>query len=277
MFVLVDVGAIGGNNLITLVAVVGGAALAVDWIVGRWNLRGLGVQWQLPAELFAGQGARGAFIVRNGRQLGTARGLEVDDGHAITTVDAVPAGAECASRVWWRFPDRGPFAIAGAEVRSLHPFGFFVHRVRVEGRADGLVYPRPLAGEARSAGETIGDTTPDDRQADTGDFRDLRPYRPGDRLRSIHWRTSARAGEPMVVVRGGERSEGVWVQVQREPLEDELSRATGAVLEACHHGVPVGLVLPDDDSMRQPRAGTRWRRELLDALARFGLDSEGTV
>jgi uncharacterized protein (DUF58 family) len=267
-FILIDLGAIGGNNLIVLVACVGWAALAIDLIVGRWNLGGLEVQWRLPEELFAGQGCRGAFVVVNRRRRGESRALEVSDGFAVASVPLLQPGTEMIARAWWRLPRRGPFVIRGVAVRSVFPFGLFEHRARTGAVAEGLVYPRPLPGRFRAAGEMQGDGQDDNRRDQTGDFRELRPYRAGDRIRRIHWRTSARVGQPMVVVRGGEQSAAVLVVVRSEgELEDELGRATGAVLDATGRGVAVGLVLPGEDGLQRPQTGTRWRRQLLDALA----------
>lgn len=267
-FVLVDLGAIGGNNLIVLVACIAWAALAVDLLVGRWNVSGLEVCWRLPEELYAGQGCRGAFVVTNRRRRGGAYAIALSDGFASAGVEAVEAGDEVVSRAWWRLPRRGPFAIRGVEARSTFPFGLFEHRGRTGAAATGLVYPRPLSGRFRQAGEMEGDGRGADRRDQGGDFRELRPYRPGDRIRRIHWRTSARVGQPMVVVRGGEQTDAVLVVVRLGgDLEEELRRATGAVLDASGRGLAVGLVLPGDDALEQPSAGTRWRRQLLDALA----------
>jgi uncharacterized protein (DUF58 family) len=278
-FVLVDLGALGGNNLIVLVACVAWAVLVVDLLVGRWNVAGVSVGWRLPEELYAGQGCRGAFVVDSGRRPGpgprTRYALEVTDGVASAEVPRVVPGEEAVQRVFWRLPARGPFVLDGVTVRSRFPFGLFEHRAQSTGRAEGLCYAAPLSGRLASAGEVEGvvhDGAPD-RREQAGDFRELRPYRPGDRIRSIHWPTTARVGEPMVVVRGGERSDAVRVSVRTTTpgpaLEEAVSRATGAVLEATAGGRAVGLELPGDPTLLRPGGGTRWRRRLLDALALY--------
>lgn len=267
---LVNLGAVGGNNLIVLLACIGWGALAVDLAVGRWNISGLDVRWRLPRELFAGLGCRGAFVVMNHRLRGVARDLSVSDGFASAGLDQVAPGEELEGRAWWRLPRRGPFVLQGVEICSTFPFGLFEHRIHTGGEARGVVYPRPLDGTLVDAGEMEGDDRTDDRRDQTGDFRELRAYRPGDRLRSIHWRTSARVGQPMVVVRGGERTDAVHVVVRADgDLELALSRAAGAILEASERGLAVGLVLEGHEALRRPSIGTRWRRQLLDALAEF--------
>ncbi|MEZ4317032.1 MAG: DUF58 domain-containing protein [Myxococcota bacterium] len=272
-FLLVNLGAIGGNNLIVLVACIGCAALAVDLVGGRWNLGGLQVGWRLPEELFAGQACRGAFVVTNRRRRGAAHRIALGDGFATASVSELGPGDEAVAWAWWRLPRRGPFAFRGVQLRSTWPLGLFAHSCELAEEAHGVVYPRPLAGRFRDAGDREGDARSDDRRDQTGDFRELRPYRPGDRIRSIHWRTSARVGQPMVVVRGGERTDAVLVVVRADAeVEEELGRATGAVLDATSRGQAVGLVLPGDDALQRPSVGTRWRRQLLDALALYDGD-----
>jgi len=274
-FVLIDLGAIGGNNLIVLIACLGWAILAVDLGLGRLNLRGVEVQWRLPEELYAGQGCRGAFVVRNHRRRGVIRGLQLADGFATAALDALGPGQEGVARAWWRLPRRGMFHIRGVELLSRYPFGLFEHRCRTGSNATGVVYPRPLPGRLEDAGQMHGSDRDDDRHDQTGDFRELRPYRPGDRLRSIHWRTSARVGRPMVVVRGGERTDAVRVVVRGgAAVEAELECAAGAILDASGRGVAVGLVLPGQPELASPATGTRWRRQLLDALALYDEGAE---
>lgn len=270
-FVLADVGAVGGNNLIVLVGCAGLAAVWVDLAAGRWNLRGVHVRWSLPGELFAEVPCRGAFVVENGRPRGDLHRIEVSDGVAAARADGVAPGEERAVWAWWRFARRGRFALDGIVVRSSWPFGLFTHTRTLPGEAEGVVWPRPASAHGREVPATDGDAGHADHADPTGDFRDLRPYRPGDRLRDIHGRTSARVGRPMVIVRSAERTGGVRATVRGDrPLEDELTRATGVILEASARGVPVGLELPGDPELARPTAGTRWRRRLLDALALAG-------
>ncbi len=134
--------------------------------------------------------------------------LEPADGvrHAVITV---PAGR----RATVRFPVRAVrwgVAVPGrVELVARDRFGLFissaVHRPRLAMRvhpADGnrrsVMTPRRLrvrVGDHRSR-----------RHGDGADFAEVRPYRPGDRVRSHNWRVSARRGEPWVTIRHPDRS-----------------------------------------------------------------------
>lgn len=262
-FVLTDLGALGGNNLVVLVASVLWAAVVVDGVLGWVNLRGLTVVRHLPDELFARQGARGTFEVTRTGRLPVHR-IEIGDGVATATAEEVRATVVLPT--WWRFPTRGEVEVGRIEVRSAFPFGLFRHRLELGEPAAVLVYPCPQEGAGVPRQRSSVEGRPDPRREGTGDLQDLRPYRPGDRLRSIHWPTSARAGRPMVGLRAAEEDAGRVVRVGEAASESELERATGAVLGAWSEGVAVGLE-GLGPALAAPRRGVRWRRRLLEALA----------
>ena len=110
-----------------------------------------------------------------------------------------------------------------------------------------------------------------------GDLVGLRPYRPGDAPRTVHWPTTARVGALYVAERAGEAEGSVEVEVhdvgRGASWERELSRAAGEVHRALQLGRRVGLRLPAIDGLPPrtlaPGAGGSWRRTLFDALARM--------
>lgn len=263
-FVLTDLGALGGNNLVVLVASVAWAALLVDAVLGRASLRSLSVVRELPAELFARTGCRGRFQVTNHGRL-AARQLTLDDGVASATAAVVPEG-DVGVAAWWRMPTRGPATLGAIRVETRFPFGLFVHRRLLGEPVDVLVFPTPRPGRTTPARRSARDGATHPLHQGAGDLRNLRPYQPGDRLRSLHWATSARVGRPMVALRHAEVDAGVVVTLPAPPDEDSLEEATGAVLDACAQGVPVGLT-GLDPRLARPRTGIRWRRRLLDAMA----------
>lgn len=92
----------------------------------------------------------------------------------------------------------GAFRVGDVFLRSFGPFGVFRYEARIDCRRPLKVYPAPeavrdllrplrtqvFAGNhvAREKGEGI-------------EFADLRPFVPGDRIRHVNWRASARRGE----------------------------------------------------------------------------------
>ncbi len=82
-------------------------------------------------------------------------------------------------------------------------------------------------------------------QADIGEPRGARPYRPGDSRRRVHWRATAHAGELMVRELEGPSAEPVTVKVTLPSDPDEAERvaerALGTVVQLLERGAPVHL------------------------------------
>jgi uncharacterized protein (DUF58 family) len=116
------------------------------------------------------------------------------------------------------------------------------------------------------------------------DFADLRPYRPGDRLRDVSWATSARLGDPWVVVHHPERTGTVlllldtFIGEEREtgPALARAARAAWAVASAHLRAQDrVGLLARGRASAWVPPSGGRRARWLLiDRLLSVGAAAE---
>lgn len=266
-----------GNNLLYLLWAVALVLWAAELALGRANLADLSPLRQLPAELVADSDATGRLVIRNHRRWLPAIALEVEDvgaGASVAIAEVVPRGAAGGVAVW-RFPDRGPAALRSLRVRSRFPFGWVDRELDVPAPAEIVVYPRssaasilPDAGSDGAGRDAAG------ARGGVGEFHGLRGYEAGDRLRSIHWRTTARVGAVMVIQRSAEADPAVCVRVRRTPpeaWEAEISRAAGELSRAFARGWRVGLELPavgGGPARSLPeQGGSTWRRALLEALA----------
>jgi uncharacterized protein (DUF58 family) len=100
-----------------------------------------------------------------------------------------------------RAPHRGIYAVGPLVVDYEDPFGLVRTTLRV-GSPDRLVVAPPLVRLPTTGGALTraeGESTVIQRRA-SGSFDDLitREYRPGDALRRVHWKASARRGNLMV-------------------------------------------------------------------------------
>lgn len=175
--------------------------VSVAFVFGRMHFR-VGVELQ-PARVVAGERALGRLVVGNaGAKASTPSRLELPVGAGLAefVVPSLPPGGE-HEELFAVPTNRRAVIIAGPAisvrgdqlgllrrtVRWTDPVELFVHPVtaRLRPSAAGLV--RDLEGEITKT-ITNNDIS----------FHALRAYEPGDALRNVHWRTSARTGQLMV-------------------------------------------------------------------------------
>lgn len=110
---------------------------------------------------------------------------------------------------------RGIYTWKELQLRTAAPLGLFWCRRSHAAKAQAIVYPQILSLNACPLLDNIGETShvhveqyARSNQSHEGFTRALRPYRWGDPIRLVHWRTSARYGELRVreleILTGGE-------------------------------------------------------------------------
>jgi uncharacterized protein (DUF58 family) len=261
----------GSNNLLIGLVSVGWTALLLEPLVGRLNLARLQATRTLPVDLFACTPAVAEVALGNPTPW-TTLALRVDGSEEA--VDVAPRGSSTVMLPLLP-PKRGARLVGPVMVRSSFPFGWVVHERVLSAGSEVLVFPQPgMAGEAHTAEGSEEGALPSHGTGE-GDFRGLRAYRPGDPMRQIHWRTTARVGQTMVVQRGAtaiQHLEVVVCRVSPDLWEGEISAATKRCLDSLERDVPVGLSLPrggDTSERIAPGTGPAHRRVLLAALARL--------
>src|SRR3954467_4338916 len=120
-------------------------------------------------------------------------------------------------------------------------------------------------------------------------FSEVRPYQPGDEIRSIDWNVTARMGEPFVKVFAEERELTALIAVDRSASQDAgLSRQVKAevaaeiaallVFSALENGDRAGLLLFTDRIERYvpPRRGKKHGLRLISETLAFRPRGRGT-
>jgi uncharacterized protein (DUF58 family) len=136
-------------------------------------------------------------------------------GYTVSSARA----ADPSSQIDWRAHTvctrRGVFSLGPWELRIGEPFGILLVRQLYLQRQDILVYP-PLAvlpEQFLPHRGALGDHRPLNQplRAETIASTTVRSYVPGDPLRNIHWRTTARRNAPFVKVFAPEAASNVWL------------------------------------------------------------------
>jgi uncharacterized protein (DUF58 family) len=187
-----------------------------------------------------------------------------------------------------RSEDRGYHAIGPGTVRSADIFGLFPRGLEQPAREHLLVFPRvfglPELGlpADRPFGERKGTTR---LYEDPLRIAGLREYRPGDSLRRIDWKATARSGdlqsrvydpaatEQLYVLLNIDTMEHSWEGYLKDELERAVSVAASVAVWAAEQRYAVGLLAngayPDADRpIRVPPSRSREQiTRILEALA----------
>jgi uncharacterized protein (DUF58 family) len=164
-------------------------------------------------------------------------------------------------------------------VRAHDPLGLVVHEGGSDHRRPLRVYPQPeeLAGLVRAHETQVGVGEHVSRAKGEGiEFADLRPFLPGDRIRRVNWRASARRGELWVNEANPERNTDVVLFLDtfeearlggRGTLDLTVRAAASLAEEYLRHRDRVGLVsFGGTLSWLVPATGLVQRYRIVDSM-----------
>lgn len=182
--------------------------LAVLLTLGGTRLR-LGIALT-PGRVVAGRTSRATLTAQAGGRTGPAATVELPVGQTVASF-AVPmlrSGEQWRSTVEVPTSRRGVITVGPVTTVRGDPFGLARREVSRAEAVELFVHPAVLPLPPLDAGlvrDLEGRATTDPSASDL-DFHTLRPYSPGDELRHIHWRSSARAtaatGSTTLLVKG---------------------------------------------------------------------------
>lgn len=184
-------------------------------------------------------------------------------------------------------PERGEFRVGPAELRISDPLGLFPRSIVFPETSALIVYPETRRiGGSRPSGVPQGALRVADRAyEDVTRFRSIRPYLPGDELRRINWKASARSRSlvtneylssltsPLMIALDLDES-GYARRSRYDDLERAVETAASLVRAASGQGQPVGFAtngrfwggIAAPPMPPAPGNGTA----IMDALARVG-------
>jgi uncharacterized protein (DUF58 family) len=175
--------------------------VSIAFVFGRLHYR-VGIELQ-PARVVAGERALGRLVVENaGAATSTPSRLELPVGAGLAefVVPALPSGAE-HEELFAVPTNRRAVIVAGPAVSVRgDQLGLLRRTVRWTEPVELFVHPRTARLQPSAAGlvrDLEGEVTKTITNNDIS-FHALRAYEPGDALRNVHWRTSARTGQLMV-------------------------------------------------------------------------------
>lgn len=192
-------------NLLLLLAYAMAGLLVLNGVLARLHVRRV-TACRLPLlPVYAGEQVRSRMQVRN--LSARAATVNVLDPGTDWHIERIAPGEAIDCPKDRSFPNRGRVKLPAPVVWSGFPLGLLRYEKPAGADDDAIVLPavgevdadglrrwlaRQAGGEGRSR-KVLRRAT-----VEQADVRGIRPFRPGDSLRSVHWRSSARRGELMV-------------------------------------------------------------------------------
>ncbi len=194
-------------NLVLLLAYLMLALLILNGVLARLHARRVSARREPVPPVFAGEEVVVGLTAANGgsRPATAAVQDEAGGGPVNWFVHHLPAGGTAAFTARVAFPVRGRSA-PGLRVGSAYPFGLLKCDRGVPAEEVVVLPPAGLADADGLRRWLLRSAEGDGRArrvlrrvtADAADVRGVRPYRPGDPIRAVHWRSTARRGSLMV-------------------------------------------------------------------------------
>jgi uncharacterized protein (DUF58 family) len=276
-----------GNNLLYLLLGALLGAMAVSGWLSEQSLRKLEIRRTLPAGVPVGREFRMRYRVRKGKGRLTSFAVELSEPGLPGTafIPRVGPGESAVATARQRFVRRGVYPLREITLSTDFPFGLFRKEREVPLPGEVVVWPRtdravpdaiagggderPLAAGSRMA-----------RGAVRGEYRSLREYHPEDDARDIHWRTTARRGQPVVREYDRDAGKALWIvldtsQPEGEAAEDAVEIAASLCARASLERTPFALAA--GDAVVEGGTGQPHLERALDALARVDFGGSAGV
>jgi uncharacterized protein (DUF58 family) len=238
------------------------------------TLRGLTLHLRPVSPVFAGDTARLEAVLASPDGARCGIGLRLQDADAATLgYTDVPAGGQALLHLGFVPAQRGLHALPTLNAETRFPLGLFRAWAVWRPAMSLLVYPQPERPvSALPPARAVSGGTARARTSSSGEFEGIRGYRRGDPLKTVAWRSSAKAmasgGELVSRDSSTQSRQQLWLDWQSCGVggaEARLSRLAAWILEADRRDMAWGLSLPGREI--PIGHGDAHRRQGLEALA----------
>lgn len=276
LLALMAVGGLNFNNNMTLMLVfLLGSVTMLTTLLAYRNQVGIRVNGILASPVFAGDDAQFRVLLKNPEERHRFA-IRVTRAASVDCADIEPQNTR-RLRVAQKARHRGWMEMEPFRIENRFPLGLFRAWSVVIPRARCLVYPTPALNPPPLPQTGRGDHGAAQR-GEGEHFHGLRNYRPGDPLRRIAWRASARHQKLYSREMESPRNEACelnWYLMGGGNIEEKLSILTAWVLRAERRQIPYSLEMP---GVALPAdLGDSHRDACLEALALFRSGEGGTA
>lgn len=273
-----------GINLLYMLAAAVLSFLIVSYFLAWRSLRRVNLHVAAPRAAHRDQEVALTLTIENRKWLSPLASTRIESsnawGEAVGYVRVISAKAYARLRVREVFPRRGSYSIPAYTLVTRFPFGLVEGWKSFSSEGQILVYPRVHPLRTSAAEQTSGSRYRSRTVAGDGDeFYSMREYLPGDDIRRISWRTSARMGKLMIreLARQNSRFVLFLLDTRRDPVKDgpdfderfeqaiELVASLGVTLLERQYNIAIEC----PQGHLESGEGSGQKRRMLEFLARI--------
>ncbi len=239
-----------GNNMAYMFTFFILSFLLISFIYTKNNLRNIDISNLRYESVFAGSKLKISLELTN---LSTKNKFGIWIKDSKNTEISGPFSINLQSNVSVSFSiptqKRGQFTINNITILSIFPLAVFLVEKKIECSKSYLVYPRPR-GEHAWIEENLNSNGLDYGMSFKGgdDFSGLKPYRIGESMHHIDWKSFAR-GRALNVKEFSSGSDSIlffdFEKLNNLSIESRLSQLCRWILSADKLGIEYGLKLPE--------------------------------
>lgn len=269
-----------GNNALYMLLSLSLGAFVASGVLSRHTLAHLRGEISFPQELWAGASCQVRVTVRNSSSWLPAWGVvtRLENLPGGLVLPPVPPAGQVTATLVTKFPRRGLYPKPSLVLEVRLPLGFFVKSLRLPSDGTVLVYPSLVpAALPRLAGPPQSESSlRPGRNLRGGEVEFLREFRPGDDIRDVHWKQTARQQQVIVMERRERERQRQYLVLDprvANPQDPELQRrfddlvaeVASVARKLVLAGDAVGLVV--GRKVVPPAWGPEHLRRLLTELA----------
>ncbi len=241
----------GGLNVLYMLYAGLAAIVLISLIGSVLAARQLTLEIELPEQIFTGEETPLAITVRNGGWI-PLHGLALITATGRIAIGSLAPNEARTIHLPYAFPLRGLTALTDLACDIQFPFGLFVRRKACPQHGI-LVLPHMerIADASRERAVTQEEIARPRRGAGD-DFWSVREYAPGDDVRLISWKLSAKVGRPLIREFAEMVGDRVIVRANGVPFGEEtehrIARAASIARFFIDEGAEVRLVTDEGDT-----------------------------
>ncbi|WP_036737719.1 DUF58 domain-containing protein [Persephonella sp. IF05-L8] len=264
-----------GNNLVYLIVSAMLSFMGISGFFGRKNIDKLQIELKFPEEIYADVETPVKIVIKNQKRFLPSFLLKISINNQKSVVPYIDPSGEFDLHLTLKYNRRGWHTLEFIEVCSVFPFNFFTRCKETPVNQKFIIFPKPEKCNLLvlyTSKKSVGDY-PSDIIGTQGELLSIKDYSPGDPLKLVHWKATAKTGQLKTKELTEETVRPVLIDfdnVNIPNVEKRISCITYSILQMYKEGIPFGLKI--GSILFPPEFSTANKVKILTALAEYGTE-----